>query len=122
MALQIVQPPARFIHTICGRQLWCNRSARLSTAIVTVIYTSGTGQPVGYQTGRFMQHLNTHKQQLRMLCLQIIIPPTHAPVHKQSHRLTVTTTHQGTEAVQSHSVIRRKGVIMGALTDFNKKK
>jgi hypothetical protein len=36
------------------------------------------------------QHLNTHKQQLRTLGLQIIIHHTHAPVHKQSHRLTVT--------------------------------
>jgi hypothetical protein len=33
------------------------------------------------------QHLNTHKQQLRALGLQIIIHHTHAPVHKQSHRL-----------------------------------
>jgi hypothetical protein len=32
------------------------------------------------------QHLNTHKQQLRTLGLQIIIHHTHAPVHKQSHR------------------------------------
>jgi hypothetical protein len=29
------------------------------------------------------QHLNTHKQQLRTLGLQIIIHHTHAPVHKQ---------------------------------------
>ncbi len=29
------------------------------------------------------QHLNTHKQQLRALGLQIIIHHTHAPVHKQ---------------------------------------
>jgi hypothetical protein len=29
--------------------------------------------------------LNTHKQQLRALGLQIIIHHTHAPVHKQSH-------------------------------------
>jgi hypothetical protein len=43
------------------------------------------------------QHLKTHKQQLRTLGLQIIIHHTHAPVHKQSHRLTVTTTHQGTD-------------------------
>jgi hypothetical protein len=35
------------------------------------------------------QHLNTHKQQLRTLGLQMI-HHTHAPVHKQSHRLTVT--------------------------------
>jgi hypothetical protein len=32
------------------------------------------------------QHLNTHKQQLRALGLQIIIHHTHAPVHKHSHR------------------------------------
>ncbi len=37
------------------------------------------------------QHLDTHKQQLRTLGLQIIIHHTHAPVHKQSHRVTVTT-------------------------------
>jgi hypothetical protein len=40
------------------------------------------------------QHLNTHKQQLRALGLQIIIHQTHTPVHKQSHRLTVTTNAQ----------------------------
>ncbi len=33
---------------------------------------------------------NTHKQRLRALSLQIIIQHTHAPVHKQSHRATVT--------------------------------
>ncbi len=35
------------------------------------------------------QHLTIHKQQLRALGLQIIIHHAHAPVHKQSHRLTV---------------------------------
>jgi hypothetical protein len=30
------------------------------------------------------QHLNTHKQQLRALGLQIIMHHTHAPVHKQA--------------------------------------
>jgi hypothetical protein len=43
------------------------------------------------------QHLNAHKQKLRTLGLKIIIHHTHAPVHKQSHRLTVKNTHQGTD-------------------------
>jgi hypothetical protein len=44
-----------------------------------------------------MQRLNTHKHLLRALSLQITIHRTHALVHKQSHRLTVTMTHKGTD-------------------------
>jgi hypothetical protein len=47
-----------------------------------LLYTSSTGQPVGYKRGLLKQHLNTHKQQLRALNLQIIIHRTRAPVHK----------------------------------------
>jgi hypothetical protein len=61
------------------------------------LYTSSSGRPVGCMRTLFKQHLNTHKQQFRTLGLQIIIHHTHAPVHKQSHRLTITTTHQGTD-------------------------
>jgi hypothetical protein len=61
------------------------------------LYTSSSGRPVSCMSILLKQHLNTHKQQLRTLGLQIIIHHTHAPVHKQSHRLTVTTTHQGTD-------------------------
>jgi hypothetical protein len=61
-------------------------------------YTSSTCQLVGCKSGLAVQHLNTHNQELRALGLQIIIHLTHAPVHKQSHRLTVTKIHQGTDA------------------------
>jgi hypothetical protein len=50
------------------------------------LYTSSSGRPVGCMSILLKQHLNKHKQQLRALGLQIII-----------HRLTVTTTHQGTD-------------------------
>jgi hypothetical protein len=39
-----------------------------------------------------MQHLNTRKQQLRALSLQIIIHRTHAPVHRESHRTALHCT------------------------------
>jgi hypothetical protein len=52
------------------------------------LYTSSSGRPVGCMSTFLKQHLNTHKQQLRTLGLQIIIHHTHAPVHNQSHRLT----------------------------------
>ncbi len=46
---------------------------------------------MGYKSGLLKQHFEkAHKQQLRALDLHIIIRHTHAPVHKQSHRLTVT--------------------------------
>jgi hypothetical protein len=53
------------------------------------LYTSSSGRPVGCMSILLKQHLNTHKQQLRALGLQIIIHHTHAPVHKQSHRLAM---------------------------------
>ncbi len=46
---------------------------------------------MGYKRKFLMQHLNTHKQQLRALSLQIIIHYTHVPVHRQIHRLTGAT-------------------------------
>jgi hypothetical protein len=46
------------------------------------------------------QHLNTHKQQLRTLGLQIIIHHTHAPVHKHMPT-TVICLHRCTHA-QEH--------------------
>jgi hypothetical protein len=62
-------------------------------------YTSSSGRPVGCMSTLLKQHVNTYKQQSRTLGLQIIIHHTHAPVHKQSHRLTITTTHQGIKAI-----------------------
>jgi hypothetical protein len=47
------------------------------------LHTSSSGRPVGCKSPLLKQHLNTHKQQLRTLGLQIIIHHTHAPVHKQ---------------------------------------
>jgi hypothetical protein len=35
-------------------------------------YASSTGQPVGYKSGLLMQHLNTHKHQLRALGLHVM--------------------------------------------------
>ncbi len=70
------------------------------------LHTSSSGRPVGCKSTLLKQRLNTHKQQLRTLGLQIIIHHTHAPVHEQSHRLTVTTTHQGTDVSERFAAQR----------------
>jgi hypothetical protein len=54
------------------------------------------------------QHLNTHKQQLRTLGLQIIIHHTHAPEHKCRQRMAVvvvviTTNALPLPVVMSHA-------------------
>jgi hypothetical protein len=59
------------------------------------VHTSSSGRPVDCMSILL-------KQQLRALGLQIIIHHTHAPVHKQCHCLTNTTTHQGTDGSERH--------------------
>ncbi len=45
-------------------------------------YTSSSGRPVGCMSTLLKQHLNTHKQQLRALGLQVIIHHTHAHLNR----------------------------------------
>jgi hypothetical protein len=82
------------LHTNGGDGLHIPSFIAPSIIIIIIILTlPAQASQWATREGYFMQHLNTHKQQLRALSLQIIIHRTHAPVHKQSHDLTVTTTH-----------------------------